>query len=547
MRGQISTLKQQQSTIGINNTQMFLGLSSNYNYFDNNQMTTNLKVSYQTIHENTKLYKWLNMTFETNELNKMLHYLESTRFDFVNYLRDANAGICDTIEKTKKWSQKYDLIEMTNENEFKDETRLSHDILDYDAEEFLLNLNIFSSSLLNDSTQSKSNRSTQHINYDSDSDLNSLNEVQHHYANPNQKNQNISKKLLNKLARKEKLRTTTDDLFDSSILSNKNDNMFEENLSTSSRTNKLKENAFSKLERKLERKQQRREKAKDFYILSFDNELSETSSSESQTDSDDRLSNKQDNADKGDDDESDSLSSTATLNNESSTPSSTRLRKSLSNELISSELKQKLVDYLFANEESCSTYLNSNLSNFLTALDSFFHASNLDNKFRNTNSSNTLCDQITNIYNDLFAYSNDQSTDVKIDSNVFMDEKLSISNLNLEKTDHKKENLITNALDSSMNTRNSNESNDFNQAGTDSGVESINSTSTQSDVGPFLCALLGRLEHMLSNSLQINLLITGILARLSYYPQVLLKSYLLNPNLVMQPNVKSLIQVHYFC
>lgn len=548
MKSQISTLKQQQSTFDINNTQTFLGLSSNYNYFDNKQITTNLKVSYQTINENTKLYKWLNMTFETNELNTLLQYLESTRFDFVNYLRDANVGICDTIEKTKKWSQKYDVNELAYESQLKEETHLSHDTLDYDAEEFLLNLNLFSGSLLNDSAQSKSNRSTQHINYDSDSDLNSLNESQHNF-NPNQKSQKVGKKSGIKSTRKENMRTTTDDLFDSSILANKNDKMFEENMSSSTRTNKLKEDALSKLEKKLERKQRRREKAKDFYILSFDNELSETSSSESQSDSDSDeflLSNKQSNVEKEDDEESTSLSSMTTLNNESDNQQQTRLSKSQSNELIGLELRQKLVDYLFANEESCKTYLNSNLSNFLTALDSFFQASNLDNKFVNSNSSNSLCDQIMHIYNDLFACNNESST-AKVNSNALIDEKLSINNANLDKANNSdKDKMTTNALDSSMNTRKSNESNDSNQGGTDSGIESINSTSNQNDVGPFLSAILNRLEHMLSNSLQINFLITGILARLSYYPQVLLNSFLLNPNLVMQPNVKSLIQVHSY-
>ena len=65
-------------------------------------------------------------------------------------------------------------------------------------------------------------------------------------------------------------------------------------------------------------------------------------------------------------------------------------------------------------------------------------------------------------------------------------------------------------------------------------------------IGPFLCALLNRLDHMLSNSLQINFLVTGIFARLAYYPQILLRSFLLNNSLVLQPNVKSLIQVNIF-
>ncbi|KAK5865687.1 hypothetical protein PBY51_019936 [Eleginops maclovinus] len=61
--------------------------------------------------------------------------------------------------------------------------------------------------------------------------------------------------------------------------------------------------------------------------------------------------------------------------------------------------------------------------------------------------------------------------------------------------------------------------------------------------GPFVSVLLSRLENMLSNSLHVNLLLTGILAQLATYPQPLLRSFLLNTNLVFQPTVRSLYQV----
>lgn len=61
--------------------------------------------------------------------------------------------------------------------------------------------------------------------------------------------------------------------------------------------------------------------------------------------------------------------------------------------------------------------------------------------------------------------------------------------------------------------------------------------------GPFISVLLSRLENMLSNSLHMNLLLTGILAQLAAYPQPLLRSFLLNTNLVFQPTVRSLYQV----
>ncbi|XP_013876133.1 protein FAM160A1 [Austrofundulus limnaeus] len=61
--------------------------------------------------------------------------------------------------------------------------------------------------------------------------------------------------------------------------------------------------------------------------------------------------------------------------------------------------------------------------------------------------------------------------------------------------------------------------------------------------GPFISVLFSRLENMLTNRLHINLLLTGILAQLAAYPQPLLRSFLLNTNLVFQPTVRSLYQV----
>lgn len=66
--------------------------------------------------------------------------------------------------------------------------------------------------------------------------------------------------------------------------------------------------------------------------------------------------------------------------------------------------------------------------------------------------------------------------------------------------------------------------------------------------GPFVSVLLSRLENMLSNTLHVNLLLTGILAQLAAYPQPLLRSFLLNTNVVFQPSVRSLYQVtHVVC
>ncbi|XP_043196541.1 FHF complex subunit HOOK interacting protein 1B-like [Amphibalanus amphitrite] len=61
-------------------------------------------------------------------------------------------------------------------------------------------------------------------------------------------------------------------------------------------------------------------------------------------------------------------------------------------------------------------------------------------------------------------------------------------------------------------------------------------------IGPFLLALLERLDRATTNSLQLNLLLMSVISRLAHYPQPLLRSLLLNPTLVCQPSVRSLIQ-----
>nr|XP_060623164.1 FHF complex subunit HOOK-interacting protein 1B [Anolis sagrei ordinatus] len=66
---------------------------------------------------------------------------------------------------------------------------------------------------------------------------------------------------------------------------------------------------------------------------------------------------------------------------------------------------------------------------------------------------------------------------------------------------------------------------------------------SQPFTGPFVAVLLAKLENMLQNSLYVNFLLTGLLSQMASYPQPLLRSFLLNTNMVFQPSVKSLIQV----
>ncbi|XP_072262010.1 FHF complex subunit HOOK-interacting protein 1A [Pyxicephalus adspersus] len=61
--------------------------------------------------------------------------------------------------------------------------------------------------------------------------------------------------------------------------------------------------------------------------------------------------------------------------------------------------------------------------------------------------------------------------------------------------------------------------------------------------GPFISVVLSKLENMLENSLHVNLLLIGIVTQLAAYPQPLIRSFLLNTNMVLQPSVRSLYQV----
>ncbi|PVD34795.1 hypothetical protein C0Q70_06072 [Pomacea canaliculata] len=74
-------------------------------------------------------------------------------------------------------------------------------------------------------------------------------------------------------------------------------------------------------------------------------------------------------------------------------------------------------------------------------------------------------------------------------------------------------------------------------------LTSVRYSSSPPNIGPFLSAVFGRLEGMVQNSLYANLLLTGLVSRLAAYPHPLLRSFLLNVNLVFQPTVKSLVQV----
>ncbi|KAI2660733.1 FHF complex subunit HOOK interacting protein 1B [Labeo rohita] len=85
---------------------------------------------------------------------------------------------------------------------------------------------------------------------------------------------------------------------------------------------------------------------------------------------------------------------------------------------------------------------------------------------------------------------------------------------------------------------------DSSAAGVFSPARPLGQPLAQPYTGPFITVLFSKLESMMQNSLYVNILLTGVVFQLACYPQPLLRSFLLNANMVFQPSVKSLIQMN---
>jgi len=77
----------------------------------------------------------------------------------------------------------------------------------------------------------------------------------------------------------------------------------------------------------------------------------------------------------------------------------------------------------------------------------------------------------------------------------------------------------------------------------DSSKSKVDPIYTTEILGPFLNAIFDKLEMMIESTIYVNLLLTSLVSRLACYPQPLLRSFLLNANLVIRPGVRSLAQV----
>ena len=60
-------------------------------------------------------------------------------------------------------------------------------------------------------------------------------------------------------------------------------------------------------------------------------------------------------------------------------------------------------------------------------------------------------------------------------------------------------------------------------------------------IGSFLETLVKSVDGWLNNSIEVNLALCSILSRLASYPQPLLQSLMLNPYLILQPSIPSLV------
>ncbi len=275
--------------------------------------------------------------FEKNELNGIISYLDSIRFNFVDYLKDAKIGILQTIRNSSKWSSSYELdtyklmndlhssksnctesIIKENDSQSYPYAKRPAQELDYDPEEFLLNLDLFSNSF--NEAPAKSNRSTLNLfskeNFDESESVDEYEDedfdddddeaASQDKVSINSKSNKIKSLSNRKTKTIDEQQTTTEDIFNGSILSNKVDTNKDQalgkkkNVSSKSNSKSVKKKVLSpeemlKRDQKRERRQKRRDRAaaNDFYVLSFDNEVTETSSSESETDSSSKNENEQ--------------------------------------------------------------------------------------------------------------------------------------------------------------------------------------------------------------------------------------------------------------
>ncbi len=296
---------------------------------------------------------------------------------------------------------------------------------------------------------------------------------------------------------------------------------------------------------KKHRSRQRRTR-NDFYFLSFDNELSNSGSSSSEEDNQNteiqirnqkikdlvNTSNYEDeDADEqNEDDEQSDMTTSMTSRSSSITVGNEDDR-----ELINPESRKELINYLFLNQKNTEEFFNGNLTSFMTALDTFFSQNKImlfnenqkDQKKKQKNDLDSVCDQILSLYNDFVTLkSKSIPSATEITHFPIYKENLDKNNTNSQSSIKTDCDFVTTSYPEEKTITDDNDN------------RTIPATT-----GAFLMAIFGQLDHMLSNPLQINFLLTGIIARMAYFPQLLLRSFLLNHNIDVQSNIQTLVQV----
>jgi hypothetical protein len=554
------------------------------------------------------------------------------RFNFVEYLKDAKFGIERTAQRTTKWMHNYDTLSTNSlSTNLNSNSQQNVELVEQSSSE---NNNTTAAATVN-SKQASPKKSPQHsilaesmtannqynmssfheLDYDPDEFLFNLKINSTSLEDPNIRS---ARSTVNIFAKDEEENDDDDDDDDDdelSILSErhepKNSNSKSKHhhhkgtSSSSSSSTKPVRSSEKKTDSSAPKRRAKnpRNRSNDFYVLSFDNELSET---ESTTTTDEHSSSsslslsKSANNDHIEDNDSTnaaSLTSNTTINQDSSSgtppPASTAgkdRKKSVSSlestdRFMTSQNRDRLVEYLFLDEENHHMYMETGLTEFLTGLDRFFRELNIKTSRMKPKELGGLLDQIVDMYDEVLspkrrlpaveaavekveakeeeeANSDESKPVISNENEVVVDAVKSSAETTCTTTTNSTSNLTTFPVYNGNDSFNSStDSIATNSQAVDSGIESTkdfagrhqatmssssSAGSSESDIGPFLSAILGRLDGMLGNSLEVNLLVTGLIGRLAYYHQNMIRSFLLDGDLALHPNVKSLIQVRYF-
>lgn len=455
--------------------------------------------------------QWLQILYENKNYNQVIDYLENMKFNFTDYLNDAKSGVenCKLLCLTNKWS--------TNGIDFyQSPPNLSKEI-GIDTEEYILNL-FTNISLYNqeEDDEEEKKEPKQEI-----SELAETSAVRNSTIQP-QENETLITSPVSRTA-------TSDNMDDIEIYLDKfantyfmDDNLLEVESKNSSQKEAKKKYKYLKSSLK----------QRDFYVLSFDNEISSSSSSSDESltsddEVDDVLNRKKAIITETVREEEEDMDEDEGVEEEDEEGEVSVVEKTIGDEHEQDEIylknRELIISYYFSTPQAIENYLNSNLNSFVQSLENLNLIS-----FKKSEPIDQICSEIIKIYSNICenkpfltnSFDNNISNSLLINDDE--DKSLPEEDENMKLVSFKT--LISEQFTESNSTL-------------------TNSANAAADIGPFLKAIFTRLEQMLNNSLQINVLLTGLIARLCYYPQPILRSYLLDHNLVLESNVKSLIQV----